>query len=79
MALPFQGEIGEKATTMITELIRDNRRIIDRIPQGEIDRIVGLVRKYKVTQQSVSGIQINHEVNNSLITCLFHYFNDILD
>ena len=33
---------------MITELIRDNRKIIDRIPRSEIDRIVGLVKKYKV-------------------------------
>ena len=44
----FQGEIGEKATTMITELIRDNRKIIDRIPKEDIDRIIELVKKFKV-------------------------------
>ncbi len=44
----MQGEIGEKATTMITELIKDNRKIIDRIPKDDIDGIVELVKQYKV-------------------------------
>ena len=33
---------------MITELIRDNRKIIDRIPKEDIDRIIELVKKFKV-------------------------------
>ncbi len=37
-----------EATTMITELIRDNRKVIDRIPREEIDRIVMLVKQHKV-------------------------------
>ena len=41
---------------MITELIRDNRKIIDRIPREEVDRIVGLVKRYKVSPVHSSGL-----------------------
>ena len=34
---------------MITELIRDNRKIVDRIPRDDIDRIIELVKEHKVT------------------------------
>ncbi len=44
----LQGPTGAKATTMITELIRDNRKIIDRIPHEEIHRIIQLVKRHKV-------------------------------
>ena len=45
----IQDEFGEKATTLITELIRDNREIIDRIPKAEIDKIVGFVKQHRVS------------------------------
>ena len=44
----IQDKFGEKATTLITELVRDNREIIGRIPKAEIDRIVGFVKQHKV-------------------------------
>lgn len=44
----LQGEIGEKATTLITELVKDNRMIIDRIPREDIDKIIELVKEFKV-------------------------------
>ena len=33
---------------MVTELIRNNRAIIEKIKKDEIDRIVGFVNLYKV-------------------------------
>ena len=33
---------------MITELIRDNRKIIDRIPKEDINKIIELVKEFKV-------------------------------
>lgn len=54
--LIIKGEIGEKATTMITELIRDNRKIIDRIPRDDIDRIIELVKEYKVLKLEIQSL-----------------------
>jgi len=44
----FQGDIGLNVAQMIVELIRDNRKIVDRITQDQIEMFVGLLRENKV-------------------------------
>ena len=43
---------------MIAELIRDNRKIVDRITQEQIEMFVGLLKQNKVT---------THEFNTTLL------------
>lgn len=42
------GEIGLNVAQMIVELIRDNRKIVDRISKDQIEEFVGLLRDNKV-------------------------------
>ena len=44
-----QGDIGLNVAKMIAELIRDNRKIVDRISQEQIELFVGLLKINKVT------------------------------
>jgi len=44
----FQGDIGLNVAKMIAELIRDNRKIVDRITQEQIELFVGLLKINKV-------------------------------
>ena len=44
----FQGEIGLHAAHMVMELVKDNRKIVDRITQEHIDHFVDLLQKNKV-------------------------------
>ena len=44
----LQGEIGLNVAQMIVELIRDNRKIVDRITTGQIDQFIELLRTNKV-------------------------------
>ena len=44
----LQGDIGLNVAQMIVELIRDNRKIVDRITQEQIEMFVGLLRQNKV-------------------------------
>ena len=60
----IQDEFGEKATTLIAELIRDNREIIDRIPKAEIDRIVGFVKQHRVPLCFVTKFPFCHYAFN---------------
>jgi hypothetical protein len=43
-----QGDIGLNVAKMIAELIRDNRKIVDRISQEQIELFVGLLKLNKV-------------------------------
>ncbi|CAH1798283.1 unnamed protein product [Owenia fusiformis] len=43
----IKGEIGLNVAQMIVELIRDNRKIVDRITHQQIDEFVGLLRENK--------------------------------
>jgi hypothetical protein len=43
-----QGDIGLNVAQMIVELIRDNRKIVDRITQDQIEMFVGLLKINKV-------------------------------
>ena len=45
-----QGDIGLNVAKMIAELIRDNRKIVDRISQEQIELFVGLLKLNKVGQ-----------------------------
>ena len=51
---PFllQGDIGLNVAQMIVELIRDNRKIVDRITRDQIEMFVGLLRQNKVSHLS---------------------------
>ena len=46
--LIFQGMIGLNSAHMVMELIRDNRKIVDRITTEHIDKFVELLRRDKV-------------------------------
>ena len=50
MLICFQGDIGLNVAQMIVELIRDNRKIVDRITQNQIEMFVGLLRENKVSK-----------------------------
>ena len=45
--LIIQGKIGLNAARMVMELIRDNRKIVDRITHDHIDKFVDLLRRDK--------------------------------
>ena len=46
----MQGDIGLNVAQMIVELIRDNRKIVDRITQQQIEMFVNLLRENKVRE-----------------------------
>ena len=54
----FQGDIGLNVAQMIVELIRDNRKIVDRITPEQIEMFVGLLRENKVRKD---GRYISHQ------------------
>ena len=43
----MQGDIGLNAAHMVMELVKDNRKIVDRITHQHIDNFVDLLRKNK--------------------------------
>ena len=47
MHFSLQGKIGLNAARMVMELIRDNRKIVDRITHDHIDKFVDLLRRDK--------------------------------
>ena len=44
-----QGDIGLNAAKMVMQLVKDNRKIVDRITHKHIDNFIDLLRKEKVT------------------------------
>ena len=54
----IQGVNGLKATQMITELIRDNRKIVDRIQPHDIDAMVRLVKDKRVRNNYLSKFSL---------------------
>ena len=48
-----QGGIGLNVAQMIVELIRDKRKIVDRITHEQIDEFVALLHKTQVSKQQV--------------------------
>ena len=44
----MQGEIGFKAAHIVMELMKDNKKIVDRITHSHIDQYVELLNKNKV-------------------------------
>ncbi len=45
--MAFQGDIGLNAAHMVMELVKDNRKIVDRITHDKIDNYVKLLQKKK--------------------------------
>lgn len=52
----LQGDIGLNVAQMIVELIRDNRKIVDRVTQDQIEMFVGLLRQNKVFTAHIRDI-----------------------
>ena len=48
----LQGEIGLNAAKMVMELVKDNRKIVDRITHKHIDTFVDLLQKNKVSSST---------------------------
>ena len=48
-----QGDIGLNAAKMVMQLVKDNRKIVDRITHKHIDDFVDLLRQSKVIQAVV--------------------------
>jgi len=48
-----QGDIGLNAAKMVMQLVKDNRKIVDRITHKHIDDFVDLLRQNKVIQAVV--------------------------
>ena len=57
-----QGDIGLNVAQMIVELIRDNRKIVDRVTREQIAEFVGLLRQNKVLLQFIAGPHQFHAV-----------------
>lgn len=55
-----QNDLGNRAITMITELVRDNRKIVDRIPKSDMDAVIGLLKRewVGVAQQSTRALEL---------------------
>lgn len=62
----IQGQIGLNSVHMVMELIRDNRKIVDRISHEHIDKFVGLLQRDKVCSDLTSMFI-------SAITLVIHY------
>ena len=45
----FQGDIGLRATQMLTELVKDNQKIVDRVTEADIQTMVTLVKRKRVS------------------------------
>ena len=48
LSLTFQGELGLKVAQMIVELVRDNRKIVDRISKAQFQQFIELLGRHKV-------------------------------
>ena len=69
----IQGKIGLNAAHMVMELIRDNRKIVDRITHHHIDNFVQLLQKEKVQVMYSVLAKVNFLVSSkSLLTSCTH-------
>ena len=57
-SVDFQGGIGLNAAHMVMELVKDNRKILDRITHKEIDMFVDLLKTIKVCMKVFYSITI---------------------
>ena len=58
MMMSLQGDIGLRSMQMITELILDNRKIVERVQKRDIDNVIQLVKEKKVVLQLVTVRQV---------------------
>ena len=56
--MSLQGDIGLRSMQMITELILDNRKIVERVQKRDIDNVIQLVKEKKVVLQLVTVRQV---------------------
>jgi len=70
-----QGDIGLNVAQMLVELIRDNRKIVDRITQDQIRMFVDLLRVNKVSACVRTLLYIS-ESSLSLRSFYGHFFRD---
>ena len=54
----LQGGIGIAVSAMLTELISDNRKIVDRITHDHIDIFIDLLSKRKVRFSYVDSLRL---------------------
>lgn len=62
----IQGQIGLNSVHMVMELIRDNRKIVDRISHEHIDKFVGLLQRDKVCSDLTSNVYFRNHSGYSL-------------
>ena len=65
-----QCDIGLNVAKMIAELIRDNRKIVDRISQEQIELFVGLLKLNKVSLELFFGLLKLNKVSLELFVRL---------
>lgn len=58
----MQGQIGLNSVHMVMELIRDNRKIVDRISHEHIDNFVGLLQRDKVCRDLTSNVYCSNHL-----------------
>lgn len=67
----FQGQIGLNSVHMVMELIRDNRKIVDRISHEHIDKFVGLLQRDKVCSDLTSNVYCSNHSGDFMINVIF--------
>lgn len=68
----IQGQIGLNSVHMVMELIRDNRKIVDRISHEHIDKFVGLLQRDKVCSDLTSNVYCsNHSHHDFMKNVVF--------
>lgn len=68
----MQGGIGLNVAQMIVELIRDKRKIVDRITHDQIDEFIGLLQKTQVMRNFNKLLSVTNEEPYSLIIILIY-------
>ncbi len=73
---PLQGDIGLNVAQMIVELIRDNRKIVDRITRQQIDEFISLLRCNKV-RDTHTHIHVNTHTHTYIKFICFLKYNKL--
>ena len=73
--ISVKGEIGLNVAQMIVELIRDNRKIVDRISKEQIAMFVGLLQQQKVCRNIQCTVYMelvtSYRFVGKIFACLF--------
>ena len=74
----LQGEIGLNAAKMVMELVKDNRKIVDRITHKHIDTFVDLLQKNKVSSSTRELLKKKLACTFSLVCIQNYRYLDLL-